>query len=66
MKKMLPRFFLTLGEREGADSEASGHVGQVKGKIQGVLKICSPKWYVNMVSAGVIRSGNSHSCFNIA
>lgn len=52
------------GEREGADSEAPGHVGQGKG--EGVLKPYSPKWYLYMVSAGVIRTGDSQSCFNIA
>lgn len=54
------------GEREGVDSEAPGHVGQGKGKGQGVLKPYSPKWYLYMVSAGVIRTGDSQSCFNIA
>lgn len=59
-------FSYTRRESEGADSEASGHAGQVKGMIQGVLKPCSPKRYLHMVSAGVIRTGNSHYCFNIA
>lgn len=53
-------------QREGADSEASGHVGQVKGKIQAVLKPRSPNWYLHMVSAGVIGTGNSQYCFSIA
>jgi len=53
------------GERERADSEASGHVGKMKGRILGVWKPYSPKWYLYTVFAGVIRSENSHLCFDI-
>lgn len=63
---MLPRSFLIPQEREGADSKAPGHIRQVKGRAQGVLKQYSPKWYLPVVSAGMIRTGNSHSCFTVA
>lgn len=35
MERLLPRPFLVPGEREGAEAEAPGRVGQVMGKGQG-------------------------------
>lgn len=49
MKKMLPRSLLMPGGRERAVSDTSGHVGQMKEKIQGMLKPCSPKRYLCVV-----------------